>query len=143
LGSIVIDASQRPIFLVTYTGTVTNARFNAYLKQMDDTLEDLSPRVVIFNAIASGRTPAYQRKRQAQWIRERMPQLKQGTIANIFVLASPIVRMVLTSILWIQRLPWPYYVVPNLEQALEKAYELFEEQEIPYTPYVPPKQSTG
>ncbi|MGB1012529.1 MAG: hypothetical protein ACPG4T_00230 [Nannocystaceae bacterium] len=142
MGSIVLDASRGPILVVTFTGNVTSARFDAYLKQMTEAFEDRSPRVVILDALASGRAPAYQRIRKAQWIREGVTVLKQGTIANIFVLASPVTRMVLTSILWIQRLPWPYYVVPNLEQALEKAYTILDECGVPHTPHGSPGQPT-
>lgn len=128
---------------MTFTGNVTNKAFDAYLMEMDKTLENLGPRVVIFDALASGRTPAYHRRRQAQWIRERMPLLRQGTVANLFVLASPVIRMVLASILWMQRMPWPYHVVPTVEEALEKAYKLLDQKGIDYTPMPAVECSTG
>lgn len=142
LGSIIFDASRGPILVVTFTGNVTSARFDAYLNQMTETFEDRSPRVVILNGLSSGRTPVYQRKRKAQWIQDHISLLKQVTIADIFVLASPVNRIVLTSILWIQQFPWPYYVVLNMEQALEKAYALLDERGVPYSPHESPEQST-
>jgi hypothetical protein len=117
MGSIHVDLSRPQIMLVTFDGGVTDEQFEDYLRGMSKNLQRRTRTVTILDARRAVRTPPKQRKRQADWLIENDLLLKQFSAGSAFVITSPIVRGVMTAILWISPLPTPHTVVGTLSEA--------------------------
>jgi hypothetical protein len=118
------DLSCLPIVTVTFDGLATDAEFDAYLDTMSRTVLDRREMTVtILDARASGRAPASQRKKQADWLKQHEHRLRQYSLGTAFVIDSPLVRGVLTAILWVQPMATAYTIVGTLEAAERWAAE--------------------
>lgn len=117
MGSITIDEGRFPLVTVTFVGDVSNDEFKAYLERLDRLLARGEPNAMVMDARRSARSPAIQRKLQADWIKEREALLRRLSCGTAFVITSPLVRGVLTAILWLQPMPQPHTVVATPEEA--------------------------
>ncbi|NUP13162.1 MAG: STAS/SEC14 domain-containing protein [Polyangiaceae bacterium] len=117
MGSIRIDDDRTGMLVVTFVGTVSDDEFKRYLDEVGAPLQRRAPYAVVLDARASDRTPAVQRKLQADWLTQHRSELARYCVGNAFVITSPLVRGVLTAILWLQPLPVPYVVCSSLEAA--------------------------
>lgn len=116
--SIVIDDQRRPIIVVTFDGAATDAEFDDYLRDMKARVLDRREKTVtILDARRSTGTTAAQRRKQAEWLRENDAALRSYSLGTAFVITSPIVRGVLTAILWMQPMPAPHSIVATLTEA--------------------------
>lgn len=73
--------------------------------------------VTILDARRAVRNPATQRKKQAEWIERHTEQLRKYSLGTAFIINSPLVRGVLTAILWVRPLPTQHTVVSTMEEA--------------------------
>jgi hypothetical protein len=117
MGSIHIDDSGFPIVRVTFTGSVSNEEFDEYLAGMSRMIGRRQPNVTILDARHSARTPAVQRKKQADWIKQHEAELRRYSCGTAFVITSALIRGVLTAILWLQPMPQAHTVVGSLDEA--------------------------
>lgn len=116
-GSVTIREDLAPLFIITFVGVPTDAQFDAYLAHLARITVKLEPRALIFDASASGPTPAAHRKRMADWMKQYEPHIRANTVGAAFVLPSAIMRGVLTAILWVQPMACPHNVVASLGEA--------------------------
>jgi hypothetical protein len=115
---IQIDESQRPIVVVTFSGTASDTEFDAYLDAMSKRVLGRRERTVtILDATLSDQTPAGQRKRQAQWLERHADDLARYSLGTAFVIKSALVRGALTAIFWIQPIQGAHVVVGTLPEA--------------------------
>jgi hypothetical protein len=113
-----IDMSRHPLVVVTFDGLATDAEFDDYLTAMTRQILDRRQRsVTILDARTSGRAPATQRKKQADWLKQHEQMLRQYSLGTAFVITSPLVRGVLTAILWLQQMPTAHTVAATFEEA--------------------------
>jgi hypothetical protein len=123
-----IDVSRHPIVVVTFDGLATDREFEEYLAAMTKlVLDRRQPNVTILDARASGRSPATQRKKQADWLKQHDQLLRRYSLGTAFVITSPLVRGVLTAILWVQPMSTPHTVVATLDEADRWAREKLRE----------------
>jgi hypothetical protein len=119
-----IDVSRLPVVVVRFSGLATDAEFDEYLVSMTRLIVERKQKsVTILDARQSGRSPATQRKKQAAWISAHENLLRQYSLGTAFVITSPLVRGVLTAILWLQPLPSDYTVVGTMAEAERWAHE--------------------
>ncbi len=119
-----IDLSRHPLVIVTFDGLATDREFEEYLSAMTRQILDRNElSVTILDASRSGRAPATQRKKQAEWLQQHQARLRQYSLGTAFVITSPLVRGVLTAILWMQSLPTPHTVVGTFAEAERWALE--------------------
>lgn len=117
-----IDSSRLPVVVVTIEGPPTDEEHARYL----DELRDLAARgrhVCIVNAIDGGALSGPQRKRQADWLDRNRAMLDANCAGNAFVFASAVQRFMLSGVLLLTQLPYPYVVVSTLEEAERWAAE--------------------
>jgi hypothetical protein len=117
MGSITIDESRRPIVTVRFVGAVSDGEFDEYLAAMERMLERRQKTLTILDARESARTPPTQRRKQAEWLKAQTSMLQAYSCGSAFVITSPLVRGVLTAILWVQPLPVPHTVVGSITDA--------------------------
>lgn len=115
---ITIDESRRPIVLVTFVGTASDAEFDNYLRGMtEQILARREKTVTILDALRSDQTSAAQRRRQAEWLKSHAEDLRRYSLGTAFVIRSALVRGALTAIFWMQPLDRPHTIVASLEEA--------------------------
>ena len=117
MGSIHVNDSGFPLVVVTFEGSVEDREFDRYLAHLDTLLERQKRSVIVLDAARATRTPATQRRKQAEWMKENQALLRTYSVGTAFVISSPLVRGGLTAILWLQSLPTPYIVVATLAEA--------------------------
>jgi len=74
--------------------------------------------VMIIDMRKAGALSANQRRVASAWMKESLRGWTQVVLGSVFVIDSPIVRGVLTALLWLQPLDMPYDVVGNLDEAV-------------------------
>ena len=109
------------LLVVTTLGQPSEAQFDAYLHEMAESLywEDTHPRIVVHDTRYGGQVSAAQRKQQADFLRDHWDRLRELTLGTVFVTESPLIRGMLTAILWFQRLPSPHFVTGTMAAALD------------------------
>ncbi len=117
MGSIHVDDSNSPLVVVTFESAVDDEEFERYLARLDALWRHKMRRVLVVDATRAARTPATQRRRQADWMRVNEELLRSYAAGFAFVINSPLVRGALTAILWLQSLPSPFIVVSTLPEA--------------------------
>ncbi len=133
-----LDVSRRPLITVTFDGLATDAEFDAYLDQMTEMVLARKERTVtILDARASGRAPATQRKKQADWLKEHDADLRRYSLGTAFVITSPLVRGVLTAILWVQPMATAHVVVASMDAAERWAAEQLRSAGLSVPPAIP------
>lgn len=87
--------------------------------------------VMIVDMRKAGALSASQRRVASSWMKENLRAWKQVAIGSAFIIDSPIVRGVLTALLWLQPLDMPHDVVSNLDAAMRWVIERLETERIP------------
>jgi hypothetical protein len=116
--AIHIDASRHPIVVVTFVGAATDAEFQDYLASMENMMVmRRGTNCTILDATRAGNTPALQRRMQADWLKRNEELLRKHSAGTAFVINSPLVRGLLTAILWMSPMATPHTVVASLDEA--------------------------
>ena len=79
----------------------------------------------------AGALSANQRRISSGWMKENLRGWKQVSVGSVFIINSPIVRGVLTALLWLQPLDMPHDVVGTLDEAVRWAIDRLEAERIP------------
>jgi len=117
---ITIDDAERPLIAVSFVGTWTDDEFRSYLREMTDRVVlPRTPTVTLLDAGLTLAVTARQRQMQAEWLREHRDVLRAFSLGTAFVIRSPVVRGVLTAILWVQPLEAPHVVVATRDEGLD------------------------
>ena len=127
-GRIVIDESEAPLYVVRFEGVPTDAQFKAYLDHVLRITQRGEMHAMVYDATLAGWIPPSQRRLQADWMREHDQLNRDLTVCMSFVLPSPLLRGVLTAILWLQPMPCPHNVVSTLEAGLRFCRARLSEQ---------------
>jgi len=120
-GSIVIQNSLAPVYVVTFTGKVSDQEFRAHLAALSAIIERPGSRALVYDARLAQPAPASQRQLQAEWMKGNDAAIRRATAGIAFVVPSAIVRGALTAILWLQPLACPHRVTANFEDGFRWA----------------------
>ncbi|HEU4534227.1 MAG TPA: hypothetical protein VFS00_08915, partial [Polyangiaceae bacterium] len=100
-GKVVVDTSAAPLLRVRMVGSPSTEAFEAYLREMAALIRR-GPYASIYDARQSNVSRASHRKRQADWIRENLPVIRQNCAGVAFCASSPLVRGAITAVFWLQ-----------------------------------------
>ena len=117
MSTVTIDASAWPLVDITFEGVIADEDFEAYLDHVDAYPTGDVRYVMIVNASRAYGITTQQRKMQAAWMKRRHREIAANCLGIAFVMTSPIVRGMLTAILWLQPLPCPHYTCSTRAQA--------------------------
>jgi hypothetical protein len=117
MSSIHVDDSALPLIVVTFEGSVDDHEFERYLARLDALWKRKARSAIVLDATRAARTPATQRRRQAEWMKVNDELLRTYSAGTAFVISSPLVRGGLTAILWLQPIPTAYVVVATRPEA--------------------------
>ncbi len=123
MSGITFDDSEFPLVRVTFEGDPSEGDFDRYLGDLQknlDRCERLDRRSgVLLDASRSGPVSASMRKKQAEWTRTHFDRSARYVVGYAFVIHSPVVRGILTAILWLAPLPSPHTVTNTVREAEE------------------------
>lgn len=74
---------------------------------------------------------APQRRTASEWMKKNMVLYKQSILAGVFIIDSPVIRGVLTALLWLSPMELPYEVVGNLDEAVRWSIARFDAEHVP------------
>jgi hypothetical protein len=120
--NIEISFVRRPLIVVRFVGLPNDDEFRGYLQAMAENLREsiarkVSTALVIDTTVQVNPVSAAQRRLQADWIKEHERALRIGCAGTAFVISSALHRGVMTAVLWLQQLPYPYSVFGALHDA--------------------------
>lgn len=117
-GNIVVLEDLAPLYVVRFEGIASDAQFAAYLAHVLRITQRGEVHAMVYDASAAGWVPPSQRQLQVEWMREHDKLNRDTTAGLAFVLPSPLVRGVLTAMLWLAPMPCPHLVARTLDQGL-------------------------
>ena len=112
-----IDESRWPLVVVTFDGDATDDEYRAYMNERTAQLARREKHATILDGRTCGAMPPSQRKMQADWQREHAELVRQYTLGLAFLIQSPVLRGVLTAVLWMQPLSAPHHVAGTWPEA--------------------------
>jgi hypothetical protein len=128
------EGTTPPLIIARLWGALTDDEFRSYLRGYDEIMARGRPVVVIIDARRVEPASASQRKIQADWLIARDADIRKLLLGMAFVLASPIVRAIITAVFWIKPLPCPHTVKASLHDAHEWASSVCARQGIALPP---------
>lgn len=129
-----IDESRWPLVIVTFHGAATDEEYEVYLKDRTTLLLRREMHAVLLDASACGPMPPSQRKLQAEWQRQQADLGREYTLGTAFLFTSPMVRGILTAVLWLQPLSYPHHVASTWLDAERWAIERIRAAGLPAPP---------
>lgn len=90
-----------------------------------------SRHIMIIDMRRSAPLSAPQRRTSSEWMKSTMPLVKQVVIGAVFVIDSPIIRGVLTALLWLQPMEQPHGLVGSLDEAVRWAVARLDTERVP------------
>jgi hypothetical protein len=119
LAPIEVARPYDDVVLVTFRQPGTDEQFAAYLRVLDDHVARGTRFGFVFDASRSTGVSANQRRVQADWIRDNFDTLQRTVIGGAFVLTNPLTRLILASVLAMQRLPYRHVVVRSVGEGID------------------------
>lgn len=116
--SIRFHEAHAPLYVVAFDGVPTDEEFQRYLDWMVDVAQR-GDHAMVLDATHAGLLPPSQRQMQSRWMREYDELNRERTVAMSFVLPNPLLRGLLTALLWAQPMPCPFNVVSRRRSALD------------------------
>lgn len=105
------------------------------LQTITSLLEDdrrlLRKSVIVVDLRKAGPLSAPQRRTSSEWMKKNLELYKQCVLGGAFVIDSPIIRGVLTALLWLSPLDMPYEIVGTLDDAVRWAISRFDAARVP------------
>ena len=123
---IVFDHSRGNLIVVTFTGSPSDAEFDAYLATMEERLHNPAPCVYVMDARGTVNSTNAQIRRQGLWTKTHHARIFAICKGTAFVFDSPALRFVLSSVFLIHRPPTAYVVTRDLQDALTWARGMLE-----------------
>lgn len=109
------------MYVVTFSGEVTDEQFRAYLSALSALMARGGVRALVYDARLAAPAPASQRRMQAEWMKLNDAAVRRSTAGIAFVVPSALVRGALTAIFWLQPLACPHLVTASFEEAFRWA----------------------
>lgn len=115
-----------PLVLIEWEGEASDAELQAHLAQLDAYGHSAQKRLVVYDLRRGARVGHAQRQQFSRWIQRNTELLRTMNVAVLFVINSPVVRIILRAILFTQPLGCPTRTFVGLDEALAHAASLFE-----------------
>lgn len=114
---IFLDTTASPVLLVRFDGVVDDDTFARYISELRAFVAGHPRYAVLLDATTAGVPTASQRRMQTDYIKADIDILRRKCAGGAFVIPSPVVRGGLTAMMWVQQLPFPWTLVPDVAAA--------------------------
>lgn len=123
-----------PLTYLRVAGVPSDEELAATLSQivlsMKEDLRQRKKSVNIMDMRQASAISAGQRRLSSAWMKEHMVLFEQSCLGAVFIIGSPLVRGVLTALLWFQPMKIPHHVVADLDAAVRWAIELLDREKV-------------
>ncbi len=136
---------QWPLVVVSFVGQPSDQAFAEYLDILERNLRETLARGLKTSALVDttlGPIPAStkQRRMQAEWLGRNASILRAGCAGTAFVVQSPVVRGVLTAVMWMQDMPHAHATFATYERAERWCIARLADANIDVAPRVAPQR---
>jgi hypothetical protein len=121
--TIRVTREHDALIRVTVNGSVTDDDFKEYLVESDRIVARGKAYVLIYDVVAGLEVSPVQRSQQSDWINRNRTNLRQLCRGAVFAMPSPVMRGVLTAVLWVSPLPFETKTVSTVTEAERWASE--------------------
>lgn len=115
--NITFDDSLWPLLVMRFSGTPTNQQLEDFLAKRGASLTRRQQHVVIYDTVSIRVLTPEQRQRLIDWFKERKAIQKQLSLGSALVITSPVMRLMLSTILHFTQTETPYHVARSLSEA--------------------------
>jgi len=109
------DDSLWPLLLIHLEGELSDQEFEKFFAHGHATLGRRERYVSIFDLSRMALPSAEQRQKQATWMKEHQPFLREYVLGTAFVVTSPFLRLTLNLLFHVAPTPAPYIVVSTVD----------------------------
>ena len=124
------DTTAWPLVTVTFEGTPTDEAFEACLADFDAVYAKGARVAFVLDTSDAGPLSATQRRRAASWMAARTRMLRDQCLGLAFVVASQVIRGVITAVFWIQPMPAAWTIEMRRASAVAWARERLREARV-------------
>ena len=122
MGYLNVNKSKFPIIIIEFLkAEPTEEEFNSYLKTMYDIYSTNKNIVIIYDTRNTKYLKAGFRIELGKWLKQNRVLINESVSGVIYLVSSPITKVVLQGIFLIQKPIWKNKIVTGLDNALEKA----------------------
>ena len=138
-----VDFRQWPLVVASFIGQPSDEAFAAYLDILERNLHDtiargLKTAVLVDTTLGPLPASTKQRRMQADWLGQHERILRAGCAGTGFVVQSPVVRGVMTAVMWMHDLPQAHAIFATYERAERWCIARLAEANIDVSPRVAP-----
>lgn len=123
-----------PITYIRVAGAPSDEELADTLRQISHSMKDDLRRqrktLNVMDMREAAVISAGQRRVASVWMKEHMVLFEQSCLGAAFIIASPLVRGVLTALLWFQPMKMPHDVVPDIDAAARWALALLDREQV-------------
>lgn len=123
-----------PLTCFRAVGSPSDAELSESLDHMTTALRDDLRRgvkhVIIIDMLRAAPLSAAQRREASAWMKINMELFSTASLGSVFAIESPLVRGVLTALLWFQPIKTPNETVGNMDAAVRWALAQLERHNI-------------
>ncbi|QRN94867.1 hypothetical protein JRI60_38045 [Archangium violaceum] len=117
--SVFFDESLWPLLVVRFSGEVSQAQTDEFLRGSELSLRRGERHVCILDArLARGQSLPNRRKQHIGWLEAYESPLRALTMGCAFIFPSPFFLLSMRAFLHVKPLPVPYFVAPGLHEAV-------------------------
>jgi hypothetical protein len=131
----IIKLESCPLTLMRPTGTPSDQELIDTLQSITDFIESearLQRRgIMIVDMSRAEALRAGQRRMASDWMKKNNQRFKHVAIGTALIIASSLVRGVLTALFWVTPMDMPYEIFSNLDDAVRWAIKRFDAERVP------------
>jgi len=112
-----VDAARFPLVILRIAGDYDDREQEAFLTEVSSLLDRKKRFAVVLDLSEGGTATPTQRKRFASWIGSSDAAVKQYAVVMSLVIASTLVRGMVTAVFWVRPMPIPTETFDRLAPA--------------------------
>ena len=116
-----------PLVVIELHGQVSDAQFHEYTRKLDSLVPRPEKRVILYDLRAGTNLTYEQRQWQTEWQKRNAEAVRLMNLGVAFVINSPLLRVVVRAVLFLQPIGCPSQTFSTLEDAHRWACELLEQ----------------
>lgn len=116
MSALRIDKAKWPLLVTVFNGEQGDTEFDAYMRDMD-AIYDAGEAFISASFMLRYRPDLTQLRRLAEWTGKRREVVARVCLGTAIIAPSPGFRFLFSTLLMMQRLPIPYCVVTDADEA--------------------------
>jgi hypothetical protein len=133
---IQVTAADWPMVLIAFPANqVPDAAIRSLLGHIESLMTEAArnrEKIFIITDISLVRemSPTSQRQHASEWIKRTSALARATSVGSASVTPSALLRLIFTTVFWLQPSPTPYFFVPTRREAVLKGIQLLEAERV-------------